>query len=198
MTLATKSRTSRRESRKSLERKARRIAPKPAKKPRTTIPSPQVARIIQRYISGEGIRKIAREEKRDPGTVAKIVRSEEVLGYTQKLREQYYALGELALDGLRRALEKNSDGRLAHELLRNIGVIPNSEEAHALERRMHQAEPATEEQAVKKEMLKLVLGAYERAKMFRQPFPALDEPDSPQIEPVTESRNGFHRHQTGQ
>ncbi len=198
MTVATKSKISPRESGKSVGRKARRIPSKPAKKPRTTIPSPQVARIIQRCISGEGIRKIAREEKRDPGTVAKIVRSEEVLGYTQKLREQYYGLGELALDGLRRALEKSSDGRLARELLRNIGVIPNSEEAHALERQMQQAEPATEEQAVKAEMLKLALGAYERAKMFNMPLPALDDPELPQTEPLNGSRNGFHRRETAQ
>ena len=197
MTVATKSKISPRESGKSVERRARHNPPKPAKKPRTTIPSPQVARIIQRYISGEGIRKIAREEKRDPGTVAKIVRSEEVLGYTQKLREQYYGLGELALEGLRRALEKSTDGKLAHELLRNIGVIPNSEEAHALERRMQQAEPETEEE-VKAEMLKLVFGAYERAKMFNMPLPALDDPELPQTEPLNESRNGFHRRQTDQ
>jgi hypothetical protein len=193
MTVAAKSKTSRRESRKLLGRKAGRIPPKPAKKPRTTIPSPQVARIIQRYISGEGIRTIAREEKRDPGTVANIVRSEEVLEYTQKLRQQYYGLGELALKGLCRAVEKSSDGRLAHELLRNIGVIPNSEEAHALERRMQQAEPATEEEAVKKEMLNLVLGAYERAKMFRQPLPSLEE-GAPTIESSIE-KGSLDRHQ---
>ena len=91
---------------------------------------------------------------------------------------------------MRRGLDCSNDGRLAHEVLRNLGVIPNSEEAHALQRQMKQAEPATEEQAVKAEMLKLVLGAYERAKMFRQPVPALDESDSPQTEPGNGSRNG--------
>jgi hypothetical protein len=87
---------------------------------------------------------------------------------------------------------------LAHEILRNIGVIPNSEESHALERRMQQAGPVTEEELVKAEMLKLVSGAYERAKIFHMPLPALDEPDSPQTEPLDESRNGFHRRETEQ
>jgi hypothetical protein len=77
-------------------------------------------------------------------------------------------------------------------------VIPNTEEAHALERRMHQAGPVTEEELVKAEMLKLVCSAYERAKMFNLPLPALDDPDSPQIEPLNESRNEFHRRETEQ
>src|SRR5215469_2973146 len=42
------------------------------------IPEPQAARIVQRYIAGENIRAIAREEGRDRGTVTRIVKSEDM------------------------------------------------------------------------------------------------------------------------
>lgn len=97
------------------------------------IPPPQAARMMQRYIAGDSIREIARVEGRDRGTVTRIVQSEEMQAHVQQMREQYYGLADLAMDNLRRALEQNSDGRLAHEILRNLGVIPTAEEA-ALQR----------------------------------------------------------------
>lgn len=148
---------------------------KPAKKPRTTIPLPQVERIRQRYISGQSIRKIAREEKRDQETVARIVKGPEIQSYVHNLREKYYGLGETALEALSRGLKNSKDGRLAVELLRSIGVIPSAEEAHTVARPVQVVAPMTEEEEVKAQMWKLVNVAYERAKVFNMPMPSLDD-----------------------
>jgi hypothetical protein len=66
--------------------------PRSTKKPRTIVPPPQSARITQRYINGESIRQIARDEKRDRATVTKIVRSVEMQLFVQKMREKFYGL----------------------------------------------------------------------------------------------------------
>ena len=52
--------------------------PEPTKAPRTSVPPPQSARIARRFISGESIRKIAREENRDRETVKRIVQARDM------------------------------------------------------------------------------------------------------------------------
>src|SRR5580700_5591359 len=99
--------------------------PRSTKKPRTIVPPPQSARIMQRYVAGESIRQIAREEQRDRATVTKIVRSDEMNGVVQKMREQYYGLGFDAPDAMQHALQIQKDGRLGHQLLADIGVVPS-------------------------------------------------------------------------
>jgi predicted transcriptional regulator len=160
---------------KALAPKTNQKRPRASKKRKSRIPPPQAARIMQRYVAGENIRSIARDEGRDRGTVSRIVQSEEMQAHTQKMRAQYYGLAELAMDGLRRALELSHDGKLAHEVLQNIGVIPSAEELSAIQRQMQQTGPISEEEMVKAEMLKLVTGAYARAKMFNMPTPSLDD-----------------------
>ena len=158
------------------QKKSPRQSPaKPAKRYRTTIPLPQAERIRQRYISGQSIRKIAREEKRDQETVARIVKGPEIQNFVQDLREKCYGLGELAVEALRRGLKNSKDGRLAVELLRSIGVIPSAEEAGVIDRPVQVVASMTEEEEVKAQMFKLVNAAYERAKMFNMPMPTLDD-----------------------
>jgi hypothetical protein len=99
--------------------------PKSSENPRTIVPPPQSARIMQRYVAAESIRQIAREEQRDRATVTKIVRSDEMNGVVQKMREQYYGLGFDALDAMQHALQIQKDGRLGHQLLADIGVVPS-------------------------------------------------------------------------
>jgi len=151
----------------------RQVPAKSRKEHRTIIPMPHVERIRERFISGQSIRKLAREESRDQETVSKIVKAPEMQAYVQNLREKYYGLGDLALDGLRRALQNSKDGRIAADVLRSIGVIPSVEEAQALTRPTQAASPETEEEKVKAEMVKLVTVAWERAKMFNMPAPTL-------------------------
>jgi len=106
--------------------------PKSTENPRTIVPLPQSARIMKRYAGGESIRQIAREEQRDRATVTKIVRSEEMNAVVRKLREEYYGLGYDALGAVQHALKVQRDGRLGHQLLANIGVIPSAEERNAM------------------------------------------------------------------
>ena len=147
--------------------------PRASKNRKSRIPPPQAARIMQRYVAGENIRSIARDEGRDRGTVTRIVRSEEMQAHTQKMRAQYYGLAELAMDGLRRALEQSHDGRLAHEILRNLGVIPTAEDISL--QRVQQPRPVTEADRVKLQMWQLLTGACERAEMYGHSKPCLED-----------------------
>jgi len=65
---------------------------------------------MQRYVAGESIRRIARQEQRDRATVTKIVRSDEMNTFVQKLRERYYGLGFDALGAMQHALQVQKDG----------------------------------------------------------------------------------------
>ena len=79
---------------------ARQDQPRSTEKLRTIVPPPQSTRIMQRYIGGESIRQIAREEHRDRATVTKIVRSDEMQTFVHQMRERYYGLGFDALDAV--------------------------------------------------------------------------------------------------
>jgi hypothetical protein len=87
---------------------------------------------MQRYVAGESIRQIAREEQRDRATVTRIVRSDEMNAFVQELREEYYGLGFDAMDAVRHGLRVQKDGRLGHQLLEDIGVIPSADERYAM------------------------------------------------------------------
>src|SRR6266852_945196 len=106
--------------------------PDPAKNPRTNVPSPQSARIIKRFISGQSIRKIAREEKRDRETVKRLVQSDEVREYVLKLRAEFYGLGSDAVDAVQHQLQVEKNGRLGLEILKCIGVVPEKRVRHRL------------------------------------------------------------------
>src|SRR5882724_3448869 len=101
--------------------------PRSAKNPRTIVPPPQSARIVERFITGQSIREIAREEKRDRATVTKIVKGPEIQSYIQALRGKFYGALETAMDALLDELRNPNSrtrGWLAYEMLRDGGVIP--------------------------------------------------------------------------
>jgi hypothetical protein len=87
---------------------------------------------MQRYVGGDSIRQIAREEQRDRATVTKIVRSDEMNAVVQKMRERYYGLGFDALDAVQHTLQVRKDGGLGRQVLTDIGVIPSPEERYAI------------------------------------------------------------------
>jgi hypothetical protein len=113
-------------------RTANQNQPRSTENTRTIVPPPQSARIMRRYVGGESIRQIAREEQRDRATVTKIVRSDEMNCLVQKMREEYYGLAFEAMDAVRHALRIQKDGRLGHQLLEDIGVIPSEDERYAM------------------------------------------------------------------
>lgn len=88
---------------------------------------------MQRYVAGESIRQIAREEERDRATVTKIVRSDEMNAFVQKMRERYYGLACDALDAMQHALQVQKDGRLGHQVLADIGVVPSAQGRYAID-----------------------------------------------------------------
>jgi hypothetical protein len=106
--------------------------PVPTKKPRTIVPPPQSARIMQRYVGGESIRQIAREEHRDRATVTKIVRSDEMQGFGQKMRERFYGLAFDAMNAVEHSLKQQNDARLAYRMLCDLGVVPSAEERYSI------------------------------------------------------------------
>src|SRR5580704_6251782 len=98
-----------------IKRSAAKKKPKATKQTHFHVPAPQRERIMKKFICGEGIRKISREEHRSRGTVSRIVNSTEVQSYVQGLRAEYYGLGTEALDALRRAFRKCIDGKIAYQ-----------------------------------------------------------------------------------
>lgn len=84
--------------------KSRRFTQKQPKKLRSYLPAPQIVRIQQRHISGEKNSSIARAEGCDRHTVARIVKSSEMVAFVQQMRERLYGLAPLALDAVEHGL----------------------------------------------------------------------------------------------
>src|ERR1019366_8274662 len=113
-------------------KKVYRNAPKFTKKQLSRIPAPQSERILQRFIVGQSIREISREEGRARQTVTKIVRSDQMQSYVQAMRERLYGLGGDALAAVQHALQQQKDPQLAYRLLIDLGVVPTAEERHLI------------------------------------------------------------------
>jgi hypothetical protein len=69
---------------------------------------------------------------REANAVAQGIPSDQLQACVQKLSEEFYALGSAALDALRYELEVRKNGRIGHQLLREIGVIPSPAERIAI------------------------------------------------------------------
>ena len=106
--------------------------PEPAKKPRTSVPPPQSARIAKRFISGQSIRQIAREEGRDRETVKRIVQARDVQEYVALLRIQFFELGADAVDAVQHQLREGKDGQMGLEILREVGAVPSNRELYEI------------------------------------------------------------------
>jgi len=83
---------------------------------------------MQRYVGGESIRQIAREEQRDRATVTKIVRSGEMQAFVQKMRERLYGLAFDAMNAVEHSLQRQNDARLGYRILTDIGIVPSERE----------------------------------------------------------------------
>jgi hypothetical protein len=147
--------------------------PKATKQTHFHVPAPQRERIMKKFISGEGIRKISREEHRSRGTVSRIVNSTEVQSYVQGIRAEYYGLGMEALDAVRRALRKCTDGKIAYQLLADIGVVPDQKDRERLN--VTPLATSDEEAQVQAIMGQLIQCAVYRAATYRRPFGEMDK-----------------------
>jgi hypothetical protein len=152
---------------------ARQLTPTVANIHQPRIPEPQAMRVKLKYISGQTVRSISRSESLARRTVARVVQCEDVRSYVARLREQFYALGDDAIDAVRQGL-KAGDSRLGYEILKDIGAIPTIED-----RRLATMQPVAAEQdkdaGVKKVMAGLASIAFERARVFGTPLGQLGE-----------------------
>ena len=137
------------------------------------IPSPQAWRVKTRYVAGQTIRAIARTEHLNRRTVTKIVRGQDVQDYVSGLREQFYGLGDAALDAVRQAL-KAGDAKLGYEILKDIGVVPSIED-RLLTALPPAAAESDKDAGVKKVMAGLATIAFERARVFGTPLGQLEQ-----------------------
>jgi len=87
------------------------------------IPIRRVERIKRLSTVGENIRAIVREEARGHADVLRMARSHAMQQYIEELRMQVYGLLENALVAIRYTLDSETDGKLAHRLLADMGVI---------------------------------------------------------------------------
>jgi hypothetical protein len=147
--------------------------PKPTKTGPSRIPLPQRERIKQRFIAGQTVRQISREEGRSRETVDRIVKSEDVANYVRDMRAKFVGLGQDALLAVQRAVRDEGDARLAYELLKDIGVVPNREERNAAPTEQS-AGGYDEEAEVNKMMGRLIQTAVERARVFGTRCPELE------------------------
>jgi hypothetical protein len=136
---------------------------------------------MQKYVAGESLLQIGREEHRDRDTVARIVKSEEMQEFIRQMREQFYGLAGDAIAAVRYALQNDKDGRLGFQLLTTMGVIPSEAERSALAP-TQDAEDA-EEAAVATQASQLAYIMINRAKIFGQPLPHVEE-----VEPTQEGQ----------
>jgi hypothetical protein len=137
-----------------------------------------ICTLMQRYISGESLRKIAQEEHRDRATISKIVKCPEVVEYIEVLRGKFYGALEIAMDALLDELRNPNSktrGGLAYEMLKSGGVIPNRSQTVGLELKTQEPEPESEQAAIKRIAVALVQGAIERHRYFGLPLEEADE-----------------------
>jgi hypothetical protein len=69
---------------------------------------------------------------REANVAAQSIPSDRLQARVQKLSHEFYALGNAALDAMRYELKVRKNGRLAHQVLREMGVIPSRAERIAI------------------------------------------------------------------
>jgi hypothetical protein len=148
--------------------------PVPAKKAPTTVPPPQIARIVARHVAGQSVRAIARAEGRDRETVVKIIRSgaDEVRDYVTGVEEQFEGLAGNALVSLGHAIENN--GWLALEFLQRLGVFRAAGEKAPTAMRQPTAAEVREER-VRAFFARIAAEAYERSRAFDTPLVEIEK-----------------------
>jgi len=144
----------------------------PATNPRTRVPAPQRVRVLQKFATGKSIVQIAREEKRNRETVARIVHSDEMNDYVRQMREKFYGLADLAIAAVQHALAEERDAQVGYRILLDTGVIPSPDERQHL-----QSTPAVNDpmQGFKDQLARIVGIQLERRHIYGTPFPELDE-----------------------
>ncbi len=86
------------------------------------LPEPKILRIQQRYINGQNKSEIAREEKCDRETVARIVKFPEVQGFVARMQQEFFGLIPDAMAAVRYALRVEKNAMTGLTVLERTGV----------------------------------------------------------------------------
>jgi hypothetical protein len=86
------------------------------------LPVPKVLRIQERYLNGQNKTEIAREEKCDRETVARIVQFPEVQNYIAEAQQEFFGLIPDALAAVRHALRVEKNAMIGLTVLERTGV----------------------------------------------------------------------------
>jgi phage replication-related protein YjqB (UPF0714/DUF867 family) len=120
-----------------------------------------------RHVAGESNREIARAEGRDRETVARIVKSSEMAGFVEEMKEEFRGLVPDAINAIRYALQVQKDARIALEVLRSNGLAPRSGEPEQLP-----ITPATKNERDARQIGVLAAVIAERRRVFNVELPA--------------------------
>jgi len=86
------------------------------------IPVPKILRIQQRYLNGQNKTAIAREEKCDRETVARIVQFPEVQNFVAQMQQELFGLIPDAMAAVRHALRVEKNPMIGLAILERTGV----------------------------------------------------------------------------
>jgi len=127
-------------------------------------------RIMQKYVVGKSKTDIAKEEGIDRESVRRIVKAPEMDAYVEAKRELWRGLCDDALEVVRQKL-KEGDKDVALRVLASNGVIPPQGATFNIQ----PATKPTGDERVRQLMEAFAAVAIERARVYKTPFPEVQE-----------------------
>jgi hypothetical protein len=145
---------------------------KPAKKMRHRIPPSQRFRVMQKYALGTNRTAIARDENLNRESVGRIVKSAEMEAFTEEIRERWRGLCDAAVDSVRRLIAQD-DRPTVLRVLESNGIIAPQGQVHNIS--VQTAPKSSGDERVKELMGAFAAVAIERARVYKTPFPEVQE-----------------------
>ncbi len=143
---------------------------------KSDIPGPQQEEIRGMYAAGLSMHEITRRTGRNYLTVLNIVRQPEMQQLIEARRQawqhEYFEVGPTALETVREKAKE--DGWLAHQVLKDIGVIPNQRQMEQLQMTEQKSE-AQEEADVQDWTQRIAEVVVRQHKIFNLPLPQLEQ-----------------------
>jgi len=148
------------------------VQPKPAKKMRNRIPPVQRLRVMEKYALGRNQTAIAREEGLNRESIGRIVKSEEMEQFTEEIRVSWRGLCEDAIQSVRRLIASD-DRQTVLRVLESNGIIAPQEQLQNLS--VQPAPKSSGDERVQQLMGAFAAVAIERARVYKTPFPEVQE-----------------------
>ena len=148
------------------------IQHKPAKKMRNRIPPVQRLRVMEKYALGKNQTAIAREEGLNRESIGRIVKSAEMEQFTEEIRERWRGLCDAAIESVSRLIAKD-DRPTVLRVLESNGIIAPQGQVQNLG--VQTAPKSSGDERVKELMGAFAAVAIERARVFKTPYPEVQE-----------------------